>query len=115
MPATPPLCGPRPRQLPVGAGHARDIYGWSTRIEHEAPSRSLPPRHIPEIVPDDLRDERPLSGRGLRLKRSIGGSCKDIARYAAQRHSGTAAQRHSGTAAQRHSNSSSASGRRLSR
>jgi hypothetical protein len=68
MPATPPLCGPRPRQLPVGAGHARDssaarampatappvgaghardIYGWSTRIEPEAPSRSLPPRHIP--------------------------------------------------------------------
>ena len=69
--------------------------------------------HIPEIVPDDFRDERPLSGRGLGLKRSIAGSCKDIARYAAERQSGSDMDTDSDSDSD--SDSSSASGRRLSR
>jgi len=110
MPATPPLCRPCPRHL---------------RLEHPRLSpRPLPARsrpgtslcrgcHIPEIVPDDFRDERPLSGRGLGLKRSITGSCQPIARYAAERQSGSDSD--SDSDMDTHSDSSSASGRRLSR
>jgi hypothetical protein len=72
----------------VGRGHAPDCRwkGPCPRLSTGShphfspgplPARSRPGTslcrgcHIPEIVPDDFRDERPLSGRAPGLKRSI--------------------------------------------